>query len=229
MLKNIVDIYIRLSDQDRDKKNPSDESESIRNQRKMLVDYCKKRGWIINDICCDEDYSGADRNRPGWNQVLKDCEEHKCDIVLCKTQSRFSRDMEMVEKYIHGKFLEWGVRFVSIVDNADTSVKGNKLSRMFNGLMNEMYLDELSGNVKATLGIKRKNGEFVGSFAPYGYLVDPENKNHLVIDEAAAPVVRRIFDMYINGAGYIAIANALNAEHISPPCERKKQLNFFYG
>ena len=82
MLKNIVDIYIRLSDQDRDKKNPSDESESIRNQRKMLVDYCKKRGWIINDICCDEDYSGADRNRPGWNQVLKDCEEHKCDIVL---------------------------------------------------------------------------------------------------------------------------------------------------
>ena len=128
MLKNIVDIYIRLSDQDRDKKNPSDESESIRNQRKMLVDYCKKRGWIINDICCDEDYSGADRNRPGWNQVLKDCEEHKCDIVLCKTQSRFSRDMEMVEKYIHGKFLEWGVRFVSVVDNADTSVKGNKLN-----------------------------------------------------------------------------------------------------
>lgn len=228
MLKNIVDIYIRLSDQDRDKKNPSDESESIRNQRKMLVDYCKKRGWIINDICCDEDYSGADRNRPGWNQVLKDCEEHKCDIVLCKTQSRFSRDMEMVEKYIHGKFLEWGVRFVSVVDNADTSVKGNKLSRMFNGLMNEMYLDELSGNVKATLGIKRKNGEFVGSFAPYGYLVDPENKNHLVIDEAAAPVVRRIFDMYINGAGYIAIANALNAEHISPPCERKKQLGLKY-
>lgn len=228
MLKNIVDIYIRLSDQDRDKKNPLDESESIRNQRKMLVDYCKKRGWIINNICCDEDYSGADKNRPGWNQVLRDCEEHKCDTVLCKTQSRFSRDMEMIEKYIHGKFLEWGVRFVSIVDNADTEVKGNKLLRMFNGLMNEMYLDELSGNIKATLGIKRKNGEFVGSFAPYGYLVDPENKNHLVIDEVAAPVVRRIFEMYLSGCGYITIAKALNDDNIPPPCERKKQLGLKY-
>lgn len=228
MIQNVADIYIRLSDQDRNKKNENDESESIQNQRKMLVDYCRKRKWQINGIYCDEDYSGADRSRPAWNRVLKDCEEHKCTIVLCKTQSRFSRDMEMVEKYIHGKFLEWGVRFVSVVDNADTDVNGNKLSRLFNGLIDEMYLDGLSNNVKATLSIKRKNGEFVGSFAPYGYLVDPNNKNHLIIDEITAPVVQRIFDMYINGAGYIAIAKALNDDCIPPPCERKKQLNSKY-
>lgn len=228
MVQNVVDIYIRLSDQDRDKKNGFDESESIQNQRKMLVDYCKKRKWTINGIYCDEDYSGADRSRPAWNRVLKDCEEHKCTIVLCKTQSRFSRDMEMVEKYIHGKFLEWGIRFVSVVDNADTDVNGNKLSRLFNGLIDEMYLDGLSNNVKATLSIKRKNGEFVGSFAPYGYIVDPNNKNHLIVDEIAAPVVRRIFDMYINGAGYITIAKALNDDRVPPPCERKKQLNTKY-
>lgn len=228
MIQNVADIYIRLSDQDRNKKNENDESESIQNQRKMLVDYCRKRKWQINGIYCDEDYSGADRSRPAWNRVLKDCEEHKCTIVLCKTQSRFSRDMEMVEKYIHGKFLEWGVRFVSVVDNADTDVNGNKLSRLFNGLIDEMYLDGLSNNVKATLSIKRKNGEFVGSFAPYGYLIDPNNKNHLIIDEIAAPVVQRIFDMYINGAGYIAIAKALNDDCIPPPCERKKQLNSKY-
>ena len=228
MIQNVADIYIRLSDQDRNKKNENDESESIQNQRKMLVDYCRKRKWQINGIYCDEDYSGADRSRPAWKRVLKDCEEHKCTIVLCKTQSRFSRDMEMVEKYIHGKFLEWGVRFVSVVDNADTDVNGNKLSRLFNGLIDEMYLDGLSNNVKATLSIKRKNGEFVGSFAPYGYLIDPNNKNHLIIDEIAAPVVQRIFDMYINGAGYIAIAKALNDDCIPPPCERKKQLNSKY-
>lgn len=228
MIQNVADIYIRLSDQDRNKKNENDESESIQNQRKMLVDYCKKKKWQINGIYCDEDYSGADRSRPAWNRVLKDCEEHKCTIVLCKTQSRFSRDMEMVEKYIHGKFLEWGVRFVSVVDNADTDVNGNKLSRLLNGLIDEMYLDGLSNNVKATLSIKRKNGEFVGSFAPYGYLIDPNNKNHLVIDEIAASVVRRIFDMYINGAGYIVIAKALNDDHIPPPCERKKQLDSKY-
>ena len=74
MIQNVADIYIRLSDQDRNKKNENDESESIQNQRKMLVDYCRKRKWQINGIYCDEDYSGADRSRPAWNRVLKDCE-----------------------------------------------------------------------------------------------------------------------------------------------------------
>lgn len=228
MLTEIADIYVRLSDQDRDKKDKSDESESIQNQKTMLIKYCIERGWQINDIYCDEDYSGADSKRPAWNQVLKDCEEGKCSIVVCKTQSRFSRDMEMIEKYIHGKFLEWGIRFVGVVDNADTNVKGNKKARQINGLVNEWYLEDLSENIKSTLSAKRKNGEFVGSFAPYGYLVDPDNKNHLIIDEIAAPVVQRIFDMYIMGSGYIAIAKALNDDKIPPPCIRKKQLGSKY-
>lgn len=228
MLTEIADIYVRLSSEDRDKKNITDESESIQNQKTMLIKYCIERGWQINDIYCDEDYSGADSKRPGWNKVLKDCEERKCTIVVCKTQSRFSRDMEMIEKYIHGKFLEWGTRFVGVVDNVDTNVKGNKKARQINGLINEWYLEDLSDNIKSTLNVKRKNGEFVGSFAPYGYLVDPENKNHLVIDEVTAPVVRRIFDMYIRGSGYIAIAKALNEDKIPPPCVRKKQLGSKY-
>ena len=224
----IADIYVRLSDQDRDKKNAEDESESIQNQKTMLINYCIEKGWQIGGIYSDEDYSGADAKRPGWNAVLKDCEEGKCSIVVCKTQSRFSRDMEMVEKYIHGKFPEWGVRFVGVVDNADTSVKGNKKARQINGLVNEWYLEDLSENIKSTLSAKRKNGEFVGSFAPYGYLVDPKDKNHLIVDEVAAPVVKRIFDMYCDGCGYIAIAKALNAESIPPPCVRKKQLGLRY-
>ena len=228
MLTEIADIYVRLSDQDRDKKDKSDESESIQNQKTMLIKYCIERGWQINDIYCDEDYSGADSKRPAWNQVLRDCEEGKCSIVVCKTQSRFSRDMEMIEKYIHGKFLEWGIRFVGVVDNADTNVKGNKKARQINGLINEWYLEDLSENIKSTLSTKRKNGEFVGSFAPYGYLVDPDNKNHLIVDEIAAPVVQRIFDMYITGSGYIAIAKALNTDKIPPPCIRKKQLGSKY-
>lgn len=228
MLTEIADIYVRLSDQDRDKKDKSDESESIQNQKTMLIKYCIEKGWHINDIYCDEDYSGADSKRPAWNQVLKDCEEGKCTIVVCKTQSRFSRDMEMIEKYIHGKFLEWGVRFVGVVDNADTNVKGNKKARQINGLVNEWYLEDLSDNIKSTLSAKRKNGEFVGSFAPYGYLIDPNNKNHLIIDEVAAPVVQRIFDMYIHGCGYITIAKALNEDKIPPPCIRKKQLGTNY-
>ena len=228
MLTEIADIYVRLSDQDRDKKKSTDESESIQNQKTMLINYCLEKGWQINGIYSDEDYSGADSKRPGWNAVLKDCEEKRCSIVVCKTQSRFSRDMEMIEKYIHGKFPEWGIRFVGVVDNADTSVKGNKKARQINGLVNEWYLEDLSENIKSTLSSKRKNGEFVGSFAPYGYIVDPEDKNHLIIDEVAAPVVKRIFNMYIEGRGYIGIAKALNDEKIPPPCVRKKELGLNY-
>lgn len=227
-MNNTVDIYVRLSDEDRGKKSVSDESESIQNQKKMLIEYCNQKGWHINAIYSDDDYSGADSSRPGWNLMLRDCKEGRCNIVICKTLSRFSRDMEMVEKYIHGKFKEWGVRFVSVVDNNDTEIKENKKSRQINGLINEWYLDDLSDNIKATLAIKRKNGEFVGSFAPYGYIPDPNNKNRLVIDPVAAEVVKRIFAMYINGFGYIAIAKALNADMISPPCERKKELGLKY-
>ena len=150
MLTEIADIYVRLSSEDRDKKNKTDESESIQNQKTMLINYCIEKGWQINGIYCDEDYSGADASRPAWNQVLKDCEEGRCTIVVCKTQSRFSRDMEMIEHFIHGKFPEWGVRFVAVVDNIDTNVKGNKKTRQINGLVNEWQLEELSDNVKAT-------------------------------------------------------------------------------
>ena len=136
-MRDLVDIYVRLSDEDRDKRFAADESESIQNQKSMLINYCIEQGWQINNIYCDEDYSGADKNRPAFNQMIKDCEERKVDIVLFKTQSRFSRDMEVIEHYLHGKFLEWNIRFVSIVDNADTANKGHKKSRQINGLVNE--------------------------------------------------------------------------------------------
>ncbi len=226
MLTNIADIYVRLSDEDRNKKYVTDESESIQNQKTMLINYCVEKGWQINGIYSDDDYSGADSSRPGWNRVLKDCEGGKCSIVVCKTQSRFSRDMEMIEKYIHGKFIEWGVRFIGVVDNVDTNIKGNKKARQINGLINEWYLDDLSDNVKATLSTKRKQGDFVGSFAPYGYLVDPNDKNRLVIDKEAAEVVRRIFEMYISGLGYISVAKQLNNEEIPPPCVHKRNICF---
>ena len=226
--KTIVDIYVRLSDQDRDKINEGDESESIQNQKTMLINYCVERGWHINNIYCDEDYSGADVNRPEWNKMIKDCEAGRCNTVLCKSLSRFARDLEVSEKYMHGKFLEWGIRLVAVVDNADTSDKRNKKMIQVRNMMNEWYVADLSDNIKATLSTKRKNGEFVGSFAPYGYLIDPNDKNHLIIDDIAAPVVKRIFNMYIHGSGYIAIAKALNNDRVPPPCIRKKQLSSKY-
>lgn len=220
-----VAIYLRLSDEDRDKKHKSDESESIQNQRSMLREYCVNRGWDIYDIYCDEDYSGADKSRPDFNRMIKDCESGFINVVLCKSQSRFSRDMEMVEKYIHNKFIEWGVRFIGVVDNADSANISNKKARQINGLINEWYLEDVSENIRKTLKHKREQGEFTGSFAPYGYAIDPNNKNHLIVDENVAPIVRNIFDWYLQGWGYRKIVLELNNRHIPNPTAYKNQIN----
>lgn len=218
-----VIIYVRLSDEDRFKRNKSDDSESIANQKSMLLKYALDQGWEVVAIYSDDDYSGTDNSRPGFNKMLEDCENGEIDIVLCKTQSRFSRDMETIEKYIHNKFIEWGVRFVSIVDNADTDVAGNKKSRQINGLVNEWYLEDLSDNIRKSLQNKREDGQFLGSFAPYGYKKDPDNKNKLLIDPVAAEVVREIFKMYKDGSGYYKIAKSLNDRGILTPSNYKKE------
>lgn len=223
-----VAIYCRLSDEDRDKQNITDESESIQNQKSMLVNYAVENGWDIYKIYCDEDYSGADIKRPEFQAMLEDCENRCVSIVLCKTQSRFSRDMEVVEKYIHNKFLEWNVRFISIVDHADTDVVGNKKSRQINGLINEWYLEDLSDNIRRTLKHKKQNGESTTSFALYGYIIDPNNKNHLIIDTVSSEVVKNIFDMYVSGMGYLSIVKKLNSENIPNPTAYKQQNNSNY-
>lgn len=218
-----VDIYARLSDEDRFKKDRNDDSESIANQKSMLLKYALNQGWEVINIYSDDDYSGADSTRPAFNKMLNDCENGLVDIVLCKTQSRFSRDMEIVEKYIHNKFVEWGIRFVSIVDNADTNVQGNKKARQINGLINEWYLEDLSDNIRSSLQNKREDGLFLGSFAPYGYIKDPNNKNKLLIDPVASEIVKEIFSLYINGVGYYKIAQTLNEKGIPTPTNYKKE------
>lgn len=217
-----VAIYCRLSDEDRHKVHSEDESESIKNQKIMLTQYAITQGWDIYHIYSDEDFTGSDRNRPDFNRLLKDAEQGKFNIVLCKTQSRFTRELEMVERYIHYLFPLWGIRFISIVDNADTDNKGNKKSRQINGLINEWYLEDMSENIRAVLTNKRRNGCFIGAFAPYGYKKDPDKKGHLIIDEPAAEVVRRIYDLYLSGVGRTSIARVLNRDNILTPTEYKK-------
>lgn len=214
--------YLRLSDEDRFKLKETDDSESIRNQRDLLVEFVGNNPeWEIFDIYVDDDVSGASNNRPAFKQLLKDCEEGKIDIVICKSQSRFTRTMEEVESILHNKFIEWGIRFIGIVDHADTEVKGNKKARQINGLVNEWYLEDGSENIRSALDIKRKNGKFTGSFAPYGYLIDPNDKNHLIPDPVASLVVKEIFDKYVDGFGYYKICKYLNDKKIPSPYQHK--------
>lgn len=216
-------IYCRLSEEDRDKREQEDDSASIQNQKSMLARYAMAQGWEIYGIYSDDDYTGADRNRPEFRRLLEDAEKRRFDIILCKTQSRFTRELELVEKYLHGLFPQWGIRFVSIVDNADTDNKGNKKSRQINGLVNEWYLEDMSENIRSVLNNRRENGLHIGASALYGYRKDPERKGHLLIDEEAAQVVREIFTLFAQGYGKSAIARMLNDRGVPNPTEYKRR------
>ena len=215
-------IYCRISSEDRDKLSADDDSISIQNQKDMLIKHAISNGWEIYSIYSDDDFSGADRNRPEFKRLIQDAKSRKFDIVLCKTQSRFTRDMELVERYIHTEFPRLGIRFISLIDNADTDDKGNKKSRQINALVNEWFLEELSDSIKSVLTSRREQGLHIGAFAPYGYAKDPDAKGHLIIDEEAAAVVRRIFSLYLAGKGKQVIARTLNEEGIPNPTQYKR-------
>lgn len=215
-------LYIRLSVEDGDVID-GDVSKSIRNQLLILLDECEKRNWAVVAIFCEEGISGANDNRPEWNKSLKFCEYGNTEIVLCKSQSRFSRSMEMIEKYLHNEFVTWNVRFVGLVDSTDTSVVGNKKTRQINGLVNEWQVEDQSINIRAVIKNKQSNGLFTGAFAPYGYQKDPKDKYHLIIDEEAADIVRKIFSMYASGNGATQICAYLNENKIPIPSVYKHQ------
>ena len=228
-------IYVRLSKEDID--SCERDSESIKNQKLMLIEYAERNRWSIYDIYCDDDYSGAysgnENTRPEFNRMIRDAQNSRFDIILCKSQSRFSRNMEVVESYINGKFTEWGIRFVSIIDNADTEIKGNKKARQINGLINEWYLEDLSENVRAVFRDKMRRGEYIAAFPPYGYSKDPEDKHHLIIYPKTAEVVRQIFEWHSQGYGAAIISRMLNDRNIPNPRKQQEidgmRKTFFYA
>ena len=200
-------IYCRLSKED--EKSGRQESESIHNQKTMLLRYAREQGYEVYGVYCDDDYSGADRDRPAFVQLLQDAREGRFQVLLVKTQSRFTRDMELAEKYLHGLFPQWGIRFIALVDHVDTADEAGKKSRQLNGLINEWYLEDLSANVRSVLTHKRRAGRYIAAFALYGYQKDPADSGHLVVDPPAAAVVREIYAMYLAGSGAARIAKAL--------------------
>lgn len=235
MNNNLTAIYVRLSKEDLN--SGECESESIQNQKSMLINHAAKNQWTIYNIYCDEDYSGAysgdENTRPEFNKMIEDASKGKFDIILCKSQSRFSRNMEVIEQYIHGRFVEWGVRFVGLVDNADTEVKSNKKARQINSLINEWYLEDLSENIKAVFYDKMKRGEYLASFPPYGYSKDRNNKNHLVINPKTAEVVKQIYEWHFQGYGAAKMCRMLNDRGIPNPRKQQEidglRKTFLYG
>lgn len=161
--------------------------------------------------------------------MIDAAKEKKFQIILCKTQSRFTRDMELVEKYIHGLFPIWGIRFIAVADNADTEVKGNKKARQINGLVNEWYLEDLSENIRMVFDMKRRQGQYIGGFPIYGYQKDSKDHNHLIIEPEAARIVRQIFQWSLEGHGKQEIAKMLNDQGIPNPTRYKTEHGWASG
>ncbi len=210
-----VAIYCRLSEEDRNKQFETDDSNSIQNQKSMLLQYAMEQGWELYNIYSDDDYAGADRRRPEFNRLLNDAEQHKFDIILCKTQSRFTRELELVEKYIHGLFPIWGIRFISIVDNADTANRGNKKSRQINGLVNEWYLEDMSENIRSVLTNRRVNGFHIGAFALYAREIVRHQRKLPGIRRSILPVENHNIRVFIMGKGK-GVAAFMKAHHLHP-------------
>ena len=214
-----VGIYIRLSKEDGDKV----ESNSITNQRNKLTLYVKnQKAFELIDTYIDDGYTGTNFNRPDFSRMIDDIEQSKINCVVVKDLSRFGRDYIGVGEYLEKYFPNNSVRFIAIDDNID-SLKGSYDMMMpVRNVFNEQYAADISRKVQSAFKTKQYNGSFIGAFASYGYIKDPNDRNKLLVDEYPASIVRRIFKMYIDGMGKIAISKQLNRERILCPSAYKK-------
>lgn len=212
-----VGLYIRLSREDDDK---TLESESITNQKSLLLQYVKENNLRIYDIYIDDGYSGTNFDRPDFNRLLNDIELSKINMVITKDMSRLGRDYigtgNLIEKY----FPEHNVRYIAVTDNIDTFLdSSNNDIAPFKAIMNDMYAKDISKKIRSSLKAKMKEGKWVGGRTPFGYDQDKDNKNHLVINTEQASVVKRIFDMCLEGLSFFKIAKQLTNEGIKTPAQ----------
>ncbi len=218
-----ADVYLRLSKEDGDK----EESDSIMNQRELILEFLKSREDIrIHAVRVDDGYSGVNFERPAFQQMLEDIKARKVNCVVTKDLSRFGRNHIEVGKYIEKIFPYLGVRFIAVNDNYDSianDAQTNNIIIPFKNLINDAYCRDISIKIRSNLEVKRKQGDFVGPFAPYGYRKSEEDKNKLEIDEEAAEVVRSIFWMYLQGSNAYKIAEKLNKKNILTPMDYKKE------
>ena len=212
-------VYIRLSREDGDKA----ESDSIGNQRKLISDYLKnKEDFILYDTYIDDGYTGTNFRRPAFQRMIDDIEAGAVNCVIVKDLSRFGRDYIDTGKFLERYFPDNDVRFIAITDNIDSMKQAYDMILPIKNIFNEQYARDISKKGHSAMRAKQKAGEFIGAFASYGYRKSPVDKNKLVVDEYAAGIVRRVFQLYISGYGKIRIAGILNDEGIVCPSEYKR-------
>lgn len=222
-------IYVRLSKEDGDVATVGKrESNSISNQKDLIKNFLKdKKDIVVVSERVDDGYSGSNFERPAFQMMLEDIKKGIVDCVVVKDLSRFGREYIDAGKYIERLFPALGVRFIAVNDHYDSlegKSQADEIVIPFKNLINDAYCRDISIKIRSHLEVKRKNGEYIGAFTPYGYQKDSDNKNKLVIDAYAAGIVKEIYRMKLSGMSQTAIANALNKQGVLSPMEYKHSL-----
>ncbi len=213
-------LYCRLSVDDGNISG----SVSIETQKILLKQYCQSHGITSYEFYCDDGYSGTNFQRPAFQQMLSDINAGKINLVIVKDLSRFGRNYVEVGLQVE-HFKEQDVRFIAADDHYDSSVNEDDLMFPMRNVMNEMYARDVSKKTKAAKKAKARAGQYIGSKPPFGYKLDPDDRHHLVIDEPAAEVVRRIFRLTADGAGYNKITRIFREEKVLNPITYFNQNN----
>lgn len=212
-----VGLYIRLSESDEDKTYES-ESESIVNQRNLLMDYVKMSGFTLVDEYVDDGFTGTNFDRPSFQRLLKDIESGRINCVITKDLSRLGRDYIQCGYYVEQYFPQKKIRYISILDQVDTFLESaNNDIAPFKALFNDMTSKDTSKKIRSILKNKKEQGKFIGSKPCYGYMRDPLDKGHLIPDPEVTPVVKKIFKMAHSGTGVSDIVSYLNDNKILSP------------
>ena len=215
--------YIRLSLEDRDKEDKDkDESESITNQRRILNQFIDSRGNKGSECkeFIDDGKSGTNFDRPGWKDLVDQIESGKIKVVITKNLSRLGRSNFECGYYMDYYFPSMNVRYMTVQEGVDTGVKNNSSNEYaaLNNFINEKYSRDLSKNIKNSKRLKQESGEYIGSNnTPYGYIKDPNDKHHLIIEEYSAKIVRQIYEWYLETGSQGEVRRLLFENKIPTP------------
>lgn len=229
--KYLAARYLRLSREDGDKM----ESDSISNQRQMIEEYLQKHPEIefVKEYV-DDGFSGANYDRPSFKKMIEDVKRGKVNCIIVKDLSRLGRNYIETGRYLEKIFPVLGVRVLALLDNYDSFSKDDGSEEIivpFKNLINDAYCRDMSTKIRSQFEVKRRKGQYIGSFACFGYKKDPADNNHLVIDPYAADIVRQIYRWKLDGFNSQRIAEQLNKMGVLPPAEykRSKGMNYDCG
>lgn len=227
----IVAMYLRISDEEEGNAGKAflRESESIAGQRMILQSFIEKQEELTGCTvieAVDDGYSGTNFDRPGIQLLLDMSKTQKVNCIIVKDLSRFGRNYLEVGNYLEQIFPFMGIRFISVNDNFDSFKNWGAAGAIdigFKNIVYEAYSKDLSIKIRSVRKSMAEQGKFITAFAPYGYSKDKTNKNHLIVDEECAAVIRRIYNLHIQGIGKTEIARILNKEEIPTPLMVRKE------